>query len=78
MRTIGLDVHKHFAEVAILNEGDRTVHRGDRVDATPAALRAFAATLGPNHQVVLEATIIHSDNPRCSLRRPFCWAGPLP
>lgn len=57
MRTIGLDVHKHFAEVAILNEGDRTVHRGDRVDATPSALRAFAATLGPNDQVVLEATI---------------------
>ena len=40
----GLDVHKHLAEVAILNEGDRTSHRGDRVDATPAALRAFAAS----------------------------------
>jgi transposase len=57
MRTIGLDVHKRFAEVAILNEGERVVRRGDRVDATPAALRAFAATLGPNDQVVLEATV---------------------
>lgn len=57
MRTIGLDVHIRFAEVAILNEGERLVRRGDRVDATPAALRAFAATLGPNDQVVLEATV---------------------
>src|SRR5487761_1294834 len=53
MRTIGLDVHKRFAEVAILKEGERLVRRGVRVDATPAALRAFAATLGPNDQVVL-------------------------
>lgn len=57
MRTIGLDVHKRFAEVAILSTGERSVRRGERIDATPAALRAFAATLGPDDQVVLEATV---------------------
>ena len=57
MRTIGLDVHKRFAEVAILRQGERIVRRGDRIDATPRALRAFAETLGPDDQVVLEATV---------------------
>lgn len=57
MRTIGLDVHKRFAEVAILRQGERTVRRGDRIDATPGALRAFAETLGPDDEVVLEATV---------------------
>ena len=57
MRTIGLDVHKRFAEVAILDQGQRVVRRGERIDATPSALRAFAKTLGPDDQVVLEATV---------------------
>lgn len=55
MRTIGLDVHKRFAEVAILEPG-RAQPLRRRVDVTPAALRAFAATLDPGDQVVLEAT----------------------
>jgi hypothetical protein len=29
MRTIGLDVHKRFAEVAILDQGERVVRRGE-------------------------------------------------
>jgi transposase len=57
MRTIGLDVHKHFAEVAVIANGERLVRRGERVKATPTALRAFAETLGPDDQVVLEATM---------------------
>jgi transposase len=57
MRTIGLDVHKRFAEVAILDQGERVVRRGERIDATASALRAFARTLGPDDQVVLEATV---------------------
>jgi transposase len=57
MRTIGLDVHKRFAEVAILDQGERVVRRGERIDATASALRAFARTLGPEDQVVLEATV---------------------
>lgn len=53
MRTIGLDVHRHFAEVAIL-EG-KEEHQL-RITTEPEALREFARTLGPDDQVVLEAT----------------------
>ena len=56
MRTIGLDVHKRFAEVAIRSAPGATPTRR-RIATTPAALRAFAATLGPQDQVVLEATM---------------------
>jgi len=55
MRSIGLDVGKHVAEVAIVEPGRRT-RSGGRIDASPESLLAFAATLGPNDQVVLEAT----------------------
>jgi transposase len=57
VRTIGLDVHKHFAEVAVIADAERQVRRGQRVRATPTALRAFAETLDPEDQVVLEATM---------------------
>ena len=53
MRTIGLDVHRHFAEIAIL-EGKE--ERQLRISTEPQALRDFARTLGPDDQVVLEAT----------------------
>src|ERR1700680_256081 len=56
MRSIGLDVHKHFAEVAISEPGKR-VRPGERIAATPSELRVFAQTLGPDDQVVLEATV---------------------
>lgn len=55
MRTIGLDVHKRFAEVAILEPG-RAQPLRRRIDVTPAALRAFADTLGADDQLVLEAS----------------------
>lgn len=55
MRTIGLDIHQHFAEVAIL-EGKAPPAR-QRIGTAPAALRAFAQTLRPDDQVVLEATM---------------------
>ncbi len=53
MRTIGLDVHRRFAEIAIL-EGKE--ERQLRISTEPQALRDFARTLGPDDQVVLEAT----------------------
>ena len=53
MRTIGLDVHRRFAEVAII-EGQH--HSRQRIETTPEALRRFAAELRPSDQVVLEAT----------------------
>jgi transposase len=55
MRSIGLDVGKRFAEVAISEPG-RGTRSGGRISASPESLSAFAATLGPDDQVVLEAT----------------------
>lgn len=55
MRTFGLDVHKHFAEIAIL-EGSAPPRR-QRIGTSPAELRAFARTLRPEDELVLEATM---------------------
>jgi transposase len=55
MRTIGLDVHKRFAEVAVLEAGRPPAQR--RIGTAPRELRAFAATLTTDDQVVLEATM---------------------
>jgi transposase len=54
MRSIGLDVHKHFAEAAILEPG-RSLRR-QRIATAPAELRAFAEGLEPDDQVALEST----------------------
>jgi len=55
LRTIGLDVHKHFTQVSVL-DGGREVSN-ERIETTPSALRKLAATLRPDDQVVLEATV---------------------
>lgn len=55
MRTIGLDVHKHFAEVAVIDPG-KGLRRAERISTAPDALRAFVGTLGPDDQVVLESS----------------------
>lgn len=54
MRTIGMDVHRDFAEVAEKRDGKR--RRIGRVATTNDALMAFARTLGPDDHVVLEST----------------------
>ena len=54
MRFIGLDVHKDFCEVAVI-EGD-ACWSGPRVRSRPEDLKVFAQSLGPKDQVVLEAT----------------------
>jgi len=54
MRSIGLDVHRDFCEVAIFEDGK--VSRHPRVPARRQALAAFAASLRPTDQVGLEAT----------------------
>jgi transposase len=56
MRSIGLDVHKQFAEVAIIDEG-KVPKTTFQVPATPSGLAAFARSLRPDDQVVLEATV---------------------
>jgi transposase len=54
MRIFGLDLHRTFAEVAVL-EGGR-VRLAGRVELTATALGAFARQLQPVDDVVLEAT----------------------
>lgn len=54
MRSIGLDVHRDFCQVAICEEG-RTRGAG-RIAADPQTLRVFAQSLGPGDQVAMEAT----------------------
>ncbi|MCA1677878.1 MAG: IS110 family transposase [Actinobacteria bacterium] len=52
MRTVALDVHKRFAEVAVHEDG--AVRRLGRFETRE--LKAFAASLSPDDHVVLEST----------------------
>jgi transposase len=54
VRSIGLDVHRDFCEVAVVEAGE--VGSAGRIDTTPEALELFAASLGSDDQVVLEVT----------------------
>ena len=54
MRIVGLDVHRTFAEVAVLD--DDGVRLAGRLDLTAAALHDFGSRLAPTDEVVLEAT----------------------
>ena len=54
MRTLGLDVHRRFAEVAVHDDGENT--RIGRVDLENFA--AFAESLGPDDHVVIESTAV--------------------
>src|SRR5579871_3138263 len=53
-RFIGLDVHRDFAQVAVVHDG--FVTDAGRVACRLQALREFAASLLPDDQVALEAT----------------------
>lgn len=55
MRSIGLDVHKRFAEVAIIDGKGPLIRR--RIGTATPELRAFARTLRCDDQLVLEATM---------------------
>src|SRR3954451_17469628 len=54
MRVIGLDVHRSFAVVAILEGGE--LRSGGRIDLTRDAVVAFGRQLRADDEVVLEAT----------------------
>ena len=54
MRAIGLDVHRDFCEVAILDAGGGCA-RG-RIATAPEALELFAQSLGADDRVALEVT----------------------
>jgi transposase len=53
-RVFGLDIHKHFAEVAVLQQGAPRPGRF-RFPARVDDVRAFAARLGPQDRVALES-----------------------
>ena len=54
MRSLALDVHQSFCEVAICERGK--VRSAGRVKSERAALELFAESLDPTDQVVMEAT----------------------
>ena len=55
MRVIGLDVHRTFAAVAVL-DNTQPSHPG-RVDLTREAVLAFGGKLRPDDEVVIGATV---------------------
>jgi transposase len=54
VRSIGLDVHRDFCEVAIAEDGK--VRFAGRIVTRPEVLEVFAASLGADDQVALEVT----------------------
>jgi transposase len=54
MRFVGLDVHRDFCEVAIVERG--LLRSAGRVATTPESLTLLGQSLGPDAMVVLEAT----------------------
>jgi len=54
VRSIGLDVHRDFCEVAIVEAGE--VRSAGRIETTPAALELFAQSLCSTDRVALEVT----------------------
>jgi transposase len=54
VRSIGLDVHRDFCEVAIVEAGE--LRSAGRIETTPAALELFAGSLCATDRVALEVT----------------------
>ena len=54
MRSIGLDIHRDFCEVAIAEGGE--VRSPGRIEMTPAVLELFAGSLARTDQVALEVS----------------------
>jgi transposase len=54
VRAIGMDVHRDFCEVAIMEAGE--VRSAGRIATTPQRLELFAGSLAPDDEVVLEVT----------------------
>lgn len=54
MRYIGMDVHREFAQLAVVEDG--LVRDEGRIGVTPEALRQWATGLRPDDHVALEAT----------------------
>ena len=54
MRSVALDVHLDFCEVAVVEDGE--VRSAGRIDTKPQQIELFASSLGPDDRVALEVT----------------------
>ena len=54
MRSVALDVHLDFCEVAIVEDGE--VRSAGRIETKPEQIELFASSLGPGDRVALEVT----------------------
>ena len=54
MRSIGMDVHRSFAQIAVVESG--LCRDEGRIGVRPEDLRAWAITLDPDDEIALEAT----------------------
>jgi transposase len=54
VRSIGMDVHRTFAQIAVVEDG--LCRDEGRIGVRPEELRAWAATLEPDDEIALEAT----------------------
>lgn len=54
MRSIGMDVHRTFAQIAVVENG--LCRDEGRIGVRPEDLRAWAETLAPDDEIALEAT----------------------
>ena len=54
MRSIGLDIHRDFCEVAIAEGAE--IRSAGRLSMAPEALELFAGSLGQDDQVALEVS----------------------
>jgi transposase len=66
VRSVGLDVHLDFCEVAIVEDGE--VRSAGRVETKPERLELFAASLAPDDRVALEVTGMRGRSPGSSSR----------
>lgn len=74
-RTFGLDIHKRFAEVALLRPGSQPPLRL-RLPARPAAIRAFAARLGPRTAWPWSPAPTPLSSTACCASMPGRWWSP--
>jgi transposase len=68
MRSIGMDVHRSFAQIAIVENG--LCRDEGRIGVKPEDLRAWATTLDPDDEVALEATT--NSDAIATMLRPLC------
>jgi hypothetical protein len=83
MRSIGMDVHRDFCEVALVEDG--ALRSAGRIEASPEAVGVFADSLCATDEVVLGrpaarsrslACWRHASRGWCSRTPPMCARSP--